>query len=126
MVSYPPTAYRIDDLSIQDALRRVGLDYLIARLEETGDWAELLDMAEKQRLGFARLLVHQPEWIFVHEATDALDLTGRREMMRLLEERFPQATVVTIGHDGALEAFHARRLELGREPCGSREIPQGG
>jgi putative ATP-binding cassette transporter len=124
MVSYPPTAYRIEDRAIQDALRRVGLDYLIARLDETGDWAELLDMAEKQRLGFARLFVHQPEWIFIHEATDALDLRGRRDMMQMLDESFPGATVVTIGHDGALEAFHHRRLELGREPCAPREVTQ--
>jgi putative ATP-binding cassette transporter len=121
MVSYPPTARRIDDLAIQDALRRVGLDYLIPRLEETGDWSEQLDMGEKQRLGFARLLVHQPEWIFMHEATDALDQRGRRDMIRLLEESFASATVVTIGHDGALEAFHTRCLELGREPCAARE-----
>ena len=112
VLTYPPTGRPVDDASIQDALRRVGLGQLIARLNEAGEWEQLLLAGEKQRIGFARLLLQRPRWIFVNEATDALGSQGEAEMVRLLEREFADATVVTIGHNGTLEAFHRRRLVI--------------
>jgi putative ATP-binding cassette transporter len=112
VLTYPPSGRPVDDAAIQDALRRVGLGNLIARLNEAGEWEQLLVASEKQRIGFARLLLQRPRWIFINEATDALGPQGEAEMIRLLEQEFADATVVTIGHNGTLEAFHRRRLVI--------------
>lgn len=112
VLTYPPSGRPVDDAAIQDALRRVGLGHLIARLNEAGEWEQLLVASEKQRVGFARLLLQRPRWIFINEATDALGPHGEAEMIQLLEQEFGDATVVTIGHNGTLEAFHRRRLMI--------------
>jgi putative ATP-binding cassette transporter len=112
VLTYPPTGRPADDAAIANALRRVGLGQLVRRLNETGEWEQLLVAAEKQRIGFARLLLQRPRWIFVNEATDALGPQGEAEMIHLLEQEFADATVVTIGHNGTLEAFHRRRLMI--------------
>ncbi len=123
---YPAPPDGFPDAALRAALERVGLRYLIGRLDETEIWERTLTGGEQQRLGFARLLLHRPNWMFLEEATDALDPQGEVEMMLMLEEEFPDATVLTVGHHPALEAFHQRKLTLVRAPNGQvfiRDVP---
>ncbi|MFZ5557194.1 MAG: ABC transporter ATP-binding protein/permease [Pseudomonadota bacterium] len=104
--------------ALHDALVRVGLEHLIPRLDERGEWEQALTAAEKQRLGFARLLLAKPSWIFVNEATDALGPKGEAELLRLVAKALPRATVVAVGCDDppvvdpAGSIFYTRRLHL--------------
>ena len=41
------------------------------RLDETERWDHILSGGEQQRVAFARVLVHKPDWIFMDEATSA-------------------------------------------------------
>ena len=109
-VAYPagPTAF--DDAALVKALTRVSLRHLAARLDEVETWEQALTPSEQQRLGFARLFLHRPNWIFIEEATDALDTEGEEDMMNLLIRELPTATVLTIGYHATLEAFHQRSL----------------
>jgi putative ATP-binding cassette transporter len=114
-LSYPAAAETVGDAEAAAALARVGLVHLAARLDDGDEtWKEMLPVGEQQRLGFARLLVRQADWIFLEDATDALDLAGEEEMLRLLDSDFAAATVVTIGNRAALEAHHRRKLLLER------------
>jgi len=117
-VSYPagPTAF--DDGVLQAALERVGLEHLFSRLDTTDAWEKILTVAEQQRLGFARLLLHRPSWIFIQEATDALDPVGEADFMQMLQEEFSEATVLTVGHHSGLDAYHQRKLVLVRAADG--------
>jgi len=117
-VSYPagPTAFE-DDL-LKAALERVGLEHLYSRLESTEAWEKVLTAAEQQRLGFARLLLHRPSWIFIQEATDAIDPVGEADFMQLLQEEFTEAMVLTVGHHPGLDAYHQRKLVLVRSADG--------
>lgn len=113
ILCYPSDRLVSPDKSIlAGALTRVGLSHLAGNLEESAAWEQLLTAAEQQRLSFARLLVHRPRWIFIQEATDALDAESERQMMRLVEAEFPTATIITISHDRPLDAYHTRRLTL--------------
>ena len=69
-------------------------------------------MAEQQRLGMVRLLLNRPQWIFLQQAFDALDPEDEAQMLRLISEQLPEATLLTITHlaDGA--ALHTRQLAL--------------
>ncbi len=109
-VAYPagPTAF--DDAQLTTVLARVGLQQLTGRLDDVASWEQVLTVSEQQRLGFARLLLHRPNWIFIEEATDSLDSDGEDDMMRLLIEEFPAATVLTIGYHANLEVYHHRTL----------------
>ena len=54
------------------------------------------------------------------EATSALDAPSEERLFRLLKERLPDTTVVSIGHRPALAALHQPRLEL--PPSGTGEF----
>ena len=63
---------------------------------------------EKQRLAFARLLLHNPDIVVLDEATSALDEKSQDKMMEIVIRELPKATIVSVAHRVELEAFHRR------------------
>jgi len=122
VLAYPAGPDNFDSEFLVAALTRVGLGHLSGRLEETANWEQVLTLGEQQRLGFARLLLHRPNWIFIQEATDGLHTDGENGMMQLVREEFPTATVITVGYHSALEAFHDRKLTLEPSKNGQVEV----
>jgi len=104
-----------DDMVIGEALRRVGLDALITRLDEMAKWDQVLSIEDQQRLGFARLLLKRPDWIFMEEAFDTLDAAGEKAMIEVLRQEFDKATIVAIGHSDTLNGFETRQFVLERK-----------
>ncbi|HYM33218.1 MAG TPA: ABC transporter ATP-binding protein/permease [Candidatus Cybelea sp.] len=129
VVSYPAAPDAFGTAVIEAALARSGLNHWVAHLDESNRWEQTLTAGERQRLGFARLLLHRPNWIFLQNATDALDPTDEDDMMRLLQNEFRDSTVLTLGDRANLEAYHGRQLTLARpegKPTAAREasVPQ--
>ncbi|MCA1909706.1 MAG: ABC transporter ATP-binding protein/permease [Magnetospirillum sp.] len=112
VLSYPkdPETYTIEEYAA--ALHRGGLGHLEPRLREQTAWEQILAPAEQQVLGFTRLLLSRPDWVFLEHATSSLSPQSEEEMMHMLEQELPGATVLTIGHNPSLEAFHQRKLTL--------------
>ena len=75
----------------------------------------MLSLGEQQRLGLARALLHAPQYLFLDEATASLDEASEAALYRLLEERLPATTIVSIGHRSTLEAFHQRNVALAQQ-----------
>ncbi len=122
-LSYPAAPETVGESEAVAALARVGLGHLAGRLDESDEaWKQMLPLGEQQRLGFARLLIRRPEWVFLEDATDALDPAGEEEMFRLLARDLPRATVLTIGNRGALEPHHRRHLLLERGTDGAVRV----
>ena len=67
----PDDAFTPDE--IDDVLDATGLSHLREALDETAYWADRLSMGEQQRLSIARALLQKPDWLFLDEATAALD-----------------------------------------------------
>jgi putative ATP-binding cassette transporter len=107
---YPALAADIADETAREALRAVGLAHLAEDLAREENWAQVLSGGEQQRLAFARALLNRPDWLFLDEATAALPDEDQAALYRLLRERLPEATLVSIGHRASLAEFHARRL----------------
>ena len=108
-ISYPsPLTTLVLQRSEEMVLSRVGLEYLIPRLSEESTWENCLSLEEQQRLGFARLLLHNPDWIFIEEATDSLSPEAETQIFKMLISELPQATLLTIGYHTCLTAFHNR------------------
>jgi vitamin B12/bleomycin/antimicrobial peptide transport system ATP-binding/permease protein len=117
---YPTPADSQNDGAIRLALDKVGLGELAQRLDEEAHWDRVLSGGEQQRVAFARLLLHQPDWVFLDEATAALDEASQQTMMQLLIDELPNAAVLSVGHRPGLEAFHQRELVLVRGDEGTR------
>jgi putative ATP-binding cassette transporter len=79
------------------------------------NWDSVFSVAQQQRLSFARMLLHRPDWIFLSEATNALDATAQRQLAELLVKEFPSATIVAVGRAGLLDGFFQRVLHVEAE-----------
>ena len=110
VVSYPTPPDGLGDAALREALHVVGLPDLAGRLDETAHWALSLSPGEQQRIAFARALVQKPEWLFLDEATSAVDEETEAHLYSLLRERLPGTALVSVGHRNSLRAFHRRRL----------------
>ncbi len=122
VVSYPTPPEVVDDATLREALDAVGLSKLAARLDEAGHWALQLSPGEQQRIAFARALVQKPEWLFLDEATSAVDEATEERLYRLLRERLGGTTVFSVGHRATLRPFHERQLEVQPDPTGPASI----
>ena len=111
-IAYPSEPGTFDDETIKEALHAVGLPAMADRLGEEGHWNRMLSLGEQQRLGVVRALLHAPDYLFLDEATASLDEPAEANVYRLLQQRLPRTTVVSIGHRSTLAEFHNRRLTL--------------
>jgi vitamin B12/bleomycin/antimicrobial peptide transport system ATP-binding/permease protein len=121
-VAYPGAA---DDWSVEqigEALHKVGLDHLKEKIEEEAPWDQTLSGGEKQRLAFARLLLHNPDIVVLDEATSALDEKSQDKMMDIVTHELPKATIVSVAHRVELEAFHSRKIVLERRKGGAKLV----
>jgi len=114
-VAYPAAPGTFDDDLIKATISAVGLPALADRVDEDGHWNRMLSLGEQQRLGVARALLHKPDYLFLDEATASLDEAGEAALYRLLAERLPKTTIISIGHRSTLADFHSRRLTLVRD-----------
>jgi putative ATP-binding cassette transporter len=117
VVSYPMPADGVADGTLREALEAVGLPQLTGRLDEEAHWQLQLSPGEQQRIAFARALVQKPEWLFLDEATSAVDEGTESRLYRLVRERLPETTLFSIGHRATLRPFHTRRLMV--QPTGN-------
>jgi len=113
-VNYPAEPGTFARAWVIEALKAVGLDRLVERLDEEAHWNRILSLGEQQRIGIARAILAEPDYLFLDEATASLDEPAEAALYRLIQERLPRATLVSIGHRSTLFAFHRRRLTLAR------------
>jgi len=111
-IVYPAQADAFSSDQVSEVLIAVGLPQLAQRLEEEAHWNRMLSLGEQQRLGFARALLHAPQFLFLDEATASLDEASEAKLYELLREKLPATTIVSIGHRSTLEAFHERNVVL--------------
>jgi putative ATP-binding cassette transporter len=122
VVSYPMPAAGVEDATLREALEAVGLAQLAGRLDEAGHWALQLSPGEQQRVAFARALVQKPDWLFLDEATSAVDEATEARLYRLMRERLPEATLFSVGHRATLRPFHVRQLVVQRTGSGPASV----
>ena len=114
-VCYPTRLGVCTPDDINSALRRAGLGEWAGKLGVVENWEAVFSLAQQQRLSFARMVLHRPNWIFLSEATNALDPAGQREMAELLVKEFPSATVVAVGRTALFDEFFQRVLHVEAE-----------
>jgi vitamin B12/bleomycin/antimicrobial peptide transport system ATP-binding/permease protein len=122
--TYPAASGAFDDASIRAALAETGLDGFVDRLDDVENWSLQMSGGEQQRLAIARAVLQRPDWLFLDEATAALDEAAERDMYTLLMQRLPHSAIVSIAHRPGVSDFHAKRLDLVAERAAAIE-PRG-
>ncbi len=81
-------------------------------------WDQTLSGGEKQRLAFARILLHRPDIVVLDEATSALDPDEPGQADGAADRASStRRTIVSVGHRPELEAFHSRKIMLEPPRC---------
>lgn len=119
---FPDDISLVSDAQLIQLLRDCDLPHLITQLEHVTTWSEHLSPGELQRIAFVRVLIHQPDWVFLDESTSALDLTHEQHLYELLQAKLPNCTVVSVGHRPSLEAYHDCCLDLSEYRVERQEV----
>jgi vitamin B12/bleomycin/antimicrobial peptide transport system ATP-binding/permease protein len=122
VVTHPRPAKEKNVEEIGRALKLLGLDHLVDHIEEDAPWDQILSGGEKQRLAFARILLHRPNIVVLDEAESALDPASQDRMMELLAKELRATTIVSVAHRPELEAFHDRKITLEPQREGARFV----
>jgi vitamin B12/bleomycin/antimicrobial peptide transport system ATP-binding/permease protein len=121
-VTYPLPAEAKEADEVARALKLVGLAHLVDHIGEAAPWDQILSGGEKQRLAFARILLHRPNIVVLDEATSALDPASQDQLMELLTTELGATTIVSVAHRPELEAFHSRKITLERRSEGAQFV----
>lgn len=110
------------DETLLEALRKVGLLDDITALGgldyEIGTGGEKLSGGQLQKLGAARLILSDTEYVLLDEATSALDVEATANVQKAIDEACKGRTQITVAHDlstvrnaDKILVFHKGRLE---------------
>jgi len=113
-ITFPHTLPVGEDARIAALLAEVGLSRLARHLDEEAHWQQRLSLGEQQRLTVVRSILFAPDWLLLDEATASLDEPAERSLYRLLRERLPRTTIVSVGHRSTLQALHDRTIDIGQ------------
>jgi putative ATP-binding cassette transporter len=105
-LAYPLPEELFDDDAISRALQQVGLTGRLSERQVARAWSRLLSPGEQQRLQFARVLLHRPDWVFLDEASSALDEPAEQALYERLRGQLPDTTIVSVGHRSTLRRLH--------------------
>ena len=111
-VSYPAPTLAYSDEQVAGALTDAGLARLIPELDIEDAWSQRLSGGEQQRLALARALLTRPAWLFLDEATAALDPDGEAELLRTVKLRLPDTALVSISHRAEVPGLEADLVTL--------------
>lgn len=108
-----PQGYLHGDDELDTMLERVNLPGLAQKhggWDAVRDWSKVLSTGEQQRIAFARILAARPDYVFLDEATSAVDYATEKRLYALLAEL--GCTYISIGHRASILDHHGQALRL--------------
>ncbi|MGO9673176.1 MAG: ABC transporter ATP-binding protein/permease [Methylocella sp.] len=123
-VTYPAAPDSYSEAAVRAALLSAKLPELIDQLHVEDNWGQRLSGGEQQRLAVARALLAKPDWLFLDEATAAMDETMEAKIYDVLFNELRGTTIVSIGHRSSLLDIHQRHIELQPDADGASRIAE--
>ncbi|WP_124310365.1 ABC transporter ATP-binding protein/permease [Pseudomonas chlororaphis] len=113
-LSYPQSGDTYPQERYAQVLETCRLPHLVSRLDESNHWQRMLSPGEQQRLAFARALLYAPQWLYMDEATSAMDEEDEATLYQALIDQLPGLSIVSVGHRSSLKRFHPRHIRIER------------
>lgn len=82
-------------------------------VDATKEWGEVLSGGEKQRLGIARVMYHNPKYAVLDECSSAINVEAEQAIFEKLVSR--GMSLITISHRLSLFRFHNKLLTFDGE-----------
>ncbi len=120
---FPDNVLPVSEDELKKLLNDCDLPNLANELHHVTVWSEHLSPGELQRIAFVRILLHKPDWVFLDESTSALDLSHEQQLYRLLKERLPHCSLVSIGHRPSLDEYHDHQVDLALYAVSRKGMP---
>lgn len=105
--------HALDDEYLYSIIKEVELEEMFHRIggfDVELDWPNVLSTGEQQKIGFARLIIGQPEYAFLDEATTALDAETEAHLYKRLKTIVK--SFVSVGYSSSLARYHDVVLDL--------------
>ncbi len=112
VLSYPQDDSVYAPERCAQVLETCRLPHLVNRLDEANHWQRMLSPGEQQRLAFARALLFAPQWLYMDEATSAMDEEDEATLYQALIDELPGLSIVSVGHRSSLKRFHGRHVRI--------------
>ena len=112
VLSYPQDDSVYAPERYAQVLETCRLPHLVNRLDEANHWQRMLSPGEQQRLAFARALLFAPQWLYMDEATSAMDEEDEATLYQALIDQLPGLSIVSVGHRSSLKRFHGRHVRI--------------
>ena len=109
-VLYPYKPDFTTDENISRVMKLCKLDDFIHKLDDTEDWSHILSLGEQQKIAFVRAILQQPNWLFLDEATSAIDESTEAELYKLVRTHLKNTAMISVGHRRTLLDYHERKL----------------
>jgi len=111
-LTYPSEDTAFTDAQCVEVLERCDLGALGEHLNESAHWARRLSPGEQQRIAFARVLLQAPDYVFMDEASSALDGPTEAKLYGTLIGALPKTAIVSVGHRQTLDGYHQHILDM--------------
>jgi putative ATP-binding cassette transporter len=121
-IAYPSAADAFPDARVREVLRLLDLGHLEAKLDAVEPWDQELSGSEQQRLALARVLLNEPDWVFLDKATSELDEGMEKRVYELLAEKLPSSTVISVAHRPSLLPYHTRLWRIAPHDAGPASL----
>lgn len=124
VLAYPEPENTYTDEQYRHVLEQVGnIDQFSDELDNKADWASKLSGGQQQRVSFARALLKKPTWLFLDEASSALDNNSENHLYSLIKQELKDTTMISIAHRDTVEKFHDRVLNISLHGVEERLTP---
>lgn len=100
-----------DEGKLVQLMKECGLAEWIPSLDKTADWGRTLSLGEQQKLAFVRIFLSGAPYVFLDEASSAMDEETENALYSRLAAD-PARTVVSVGHRSTLDRYHRRALVI--------------
>jgi putative ATP-binding cassette transporter len=117
VLAYPlkPEGFAPDTCA--SALRRLGLERLVALLEVARRWDRELSEDEQLALAFARVLLQAPAWLLIDDVFGSLDGDTLERVIDVFGHELARTGVIHIGGAQARDPLFARVVHLVKCPA---------
>ncbi|MFN3827697.1 MAG: ATP-binding cassette domain-containing protein [Micavibrio sp.] len=115
IVCFPDFQDQYSDDEVAAAMEKTGLGKFAADMnnkDKDGSYWERLSGGEKQRISFARILLHKPSLLMLDEVTASLDIKAQDELYTALVNDLPDCALISISHRAELARYHNRHAAI--------------